>query len=223
MKQLFKKAPYFWLAYGFILLIALVLMLFLERGEAVIWLNEHYQPWANHLFYYGTHLGNGILLAVVAIGLLLYRYWLGLTAGIAFITQGILVQTLKRVVFDNWQRPVGVLANPEQVVVPGWLDAHIHFTFPSGHSASAFCLFTILALQVKGRPFLQIGCLLMAVIAGLSRIYLLKHFLGDVVVGGVLGTLIGVLVYAWLVYYPPFFLSRLSWWPQTDALVKANS
>ncbi len=222
MKQLFKKAPYFWLAYGPLLLVALAFMLFLKRGEAVIWLNDHYQPWANHLFYYGTLLGNGIFLAVVAIGLLLYRYWLGLTAGIAFITQGILVQTLKRMVFDHWRRPVGVLANPEQVFVPAWLEAHTHFTFPSGHSASAFCLFTILAFQAKGRPLLQIGCLLLAAISGLSRIYLLKHFLGDVVVGGLLGTLIGLVVYAWLVYYPPLFLSRLPWWPHSDVLVKTN-
>jgi membrane-associated phospholipid phosphatase len=216
MKQLFKQAPYFWLAYGLTLVCALFFVLFLERGQAVMWFNDHYQPWANHLFYYGTHLGNGIFLAIVALALLLYRYWLGLTAGIAFIAQGIVVQSLKRTVFDSWKRPLGVLSNPEQVVVPAWLEAHTHFTFPSGHTASAFCLFTILAIQVQGRPVLQLGCFGLAVIGGLSRIYLLQHFLGDVVAGALLGTLIGVMVYTWLVYYPPSFLSRLTWWPDFD-------
>ena len=221
MKQLFQQAPYYWLPLAFVLFIGLVGILLLERGDVVIWFNQSYQPWSNFLFYYGTHLGSGIFLAIVALLLLLYRFWLGLTAGFAFTVQGIVVQSLKRLVFDSWQRPLGALPQPQRLTNPEWLDAHTHFTFPSGHSASAFCLFTILALQVRN-PFLQAGCLLLAMIGGLSRIYLLQHFLGDVWVGALLGTLIAAMVYWWLVYHPPAFLTRSDWWHGDGLLLNGN-
>jgi membrane-associated phospholipid phosphatase len=71
---------------------------------------------------------------------------------------------------------------------------HIHdgFTsFPSGHTLAAFVLATILAYL---RPKYQLLFLIGAVLVGFSRIYLVQHFLEDILFGSILGVMIGVLV-----------------------------
>ena len=71
---------------------------------------------------------------------------------------------------------------------------HIHdgFTsFPSGHTLAAFVLATILAYL---RPKYQLLFLIGAVLVGFSRIYLVQHFLEDVLFGSILGVMLGVIL-----------------------------
>ncbi|GBD07369.1 hypothetical protein HRbin21_01187 [bacterium HR21] len=80
---------------------------------------------------------------------------------------------------------------------PGWDDSHQ--SFPSGHSALAFLLSTIVAssfqLPPAGQAFVYGGAALTAV----SRLYHRRHWLSDVVAGALVGwvvgqTVVGVLV-----------------------------
>jgi len=68
--------------------------------------------------------------------------------------------------------------------------------FPSGHSATAFSLFFMLTLALKGKkagmPLLFFG---LAAYAGYSRIYLGLHFTQDVLAGSAIGVLITFLCY----------------------------
>jgi len=62
-------------------------------------------------------------------------------------------------------------------------------SFPSGHSAFAFTMATIMGHQY---PKLRIPLYLMAAGTGFSRVYLGRHYPSDVLVGAVIGTLVGV-------------------------------
>jgi undecaprenyl-diphosphatase len=66
------------------------------------------------------------------------------------------------------------------------------FSFPSGHSITAFAMAVALGLFY---PSLMIGLLFCAFSIALSRIVLGMHFLSDVVVGSGLGATLGYLSY----------------------------
>jgi undecaprenyl-diphosphatase len=69
-------------------------------------------------------------------------------------------------------------------------------SFPSGHATNAFALGTMLALAFP--PLGPTAGLLAASIA-LSRVVLGRHFLSDVLVGALLGSLIGAVSYLTIV------------------------
>ena len=62
------------------------------------------------------------------------------------------------------------------------------FSFPSGHTASAFLMMTLLANTF---PALQIPTFCWATFVGVARVYLGVHYPTDVLAGGVLGTFAG--------------------------------
>ena len=62
------------------------------------------------------------------------------------------------------------------------------FSFPSGHSITAFAVATPLGLFY---PSLMLGLMVCAVSVAVSRILLGMHFLSDVVVGSLLGASLG--------------------------------
>ncbi len=65
-------------------------------------------------------------------------------------------------------------------------------SFPSGHSASSFCAFTVTAWCCP--PWIWIPALLLACAIAFSRMYLRVHYLTDVLGGIVLGIIDGSLV-----------------------------
>ncbi len=64
------------------------------------------------------------------------------------------------------------------------------FSFPSGHTITAFAVVTPLMLDCP--PHWQIPLLFCALSVSASRIVLGMHFLSDVLAGGVIGTLLGL-------------------------------
>lgn len=69
-------------------------------------------------------------------------------------------------------------------------------SFPSGHTAAAFSLFTTLAL-FSTRWWIKTLLFFAALAVAYSRIYLMQHFISDVLAGSFLATLISVAVYLW--------------------------
>lgn len=88
-------------------------------------------------------------------------------------------------------RPVGVLGEDALHLIDGVKMALWH-SFPSGHTITAFAIATILCLYFA-KCKSQYIWLLLAIIAGLSRVYLSQHYLLDVFVGSFIGIAIGLL------------------------------
>lgn len=66
------------------------------------------------------------------------------------------------------------------------------FSFPSGHTMTAFAVSVPVALHFPAASAVLYGC---ALSVALSRVALGMHFLSDVVAGGALGWLLGVLAH----------------------------
>lgn len=93
-----------------------------------------------------------------------------------------------------------VLKNISQRPRPTVDDAHAEFfdgghSFPSGHSASAWALATVVANEYHDRRAVQVAAYGLAAAVSVSRYTARKHFLSDVLVGGAIGYGIGRYVY----------------------------
>jgi len=89
---------------------------------------------------------------------------------------------------DHWSGPAGFFKRYQQ----GYEDAYD--SFPGGHTIAAFSLATVVAMEYRETVWVPILSYAVATGVGLSRVTLSRHWLSDVLVGGVLGHLIGRLV-----------------------------
>lgn len=158
-------------------------------------LNKVWSPAADVFFHYYTYIGDGLtftLMALIVIAHFRSRWYfytmLGGTLGSLVVTQG-----LKRLVFDDALRPLAYFGDRGiQLRLVEGVTVHHHNTFPSGHSISAFAMFTLLSILTKNKAW-QVLYFVAACLAGYSRIYLSQHFPADVIVGMLGGTIIGLL------------------------------
>jgi undecaprenyl-diphosphatase len=133
-----------------------------------------------------SHTGNGYYYPLLP--LLIYFFSpekaLGfLLAGlIAFLFEIPAHLVIKNLVKRN--RPFEVLANVNRRIIPA-----DQFSFPSGHTAAAFAIATLVSMQF---PALAMPVLIWASLVGLSRIYLGVHYPTDILAGIVIGLLSGL-------------------------------
>jgi len=89
---------------------------------------------------------------------------------------------------DHWSGPAGFFKRYQK----GYANAYD--AFPSGHAITAFSLATVVAMEYRETVWVPILSYAVATGVGLSRVTLNVHWLSDVIIGGVLGTVIGRLV-----------------------------
>lgn len=169
------------------------LLLNMDKGDMVRFLNHHHHPGGDVFFKYYTWVGDGLCYLLLVLLLFFYRKTYSLLALICFATVGLTVQLLKNFVFYESLRPRGFFENTEQFHLVSGVTIHLTKSFPSGHTATAFSMFCLLALFFHPRWGLLF--LILAVLTGISRMYLFQHFLIDVYFGALLGTLMTLGIY----------------------------
>jgi undecaprenyl-diphosphatase len=151
------------------------------------------------LFQNITFCGDGLFIIIVfTIIMISFKKHrdLGVVLLISYLSSGLLSQVIKQ--FVTSPRPSVYF---ESLHYAYYLDTfsncRIGFrSFPSGHTASAFAMVTVLTSYFKKR-YVWALCLLFAVAIGYSRIYLAHHFLIDVLAGALIGVLSGTLSVLW--------------------------
>lgn len=166
-----------------------------DKGYFLKWLTEYRNPFLDHYFYYITRLGEEY--GFVVIGLILWlRSWrkmlvIPLLGGIVMLVSYLLKNLfseerpllyLRRI---GWDGPMAVL---DYQLLSG------HASFPSGHSLAAWALFTLIAAMIR-KPWVSLICLFLAISVSLSRVYLMAHFLRDVIGGAAIGFALGAAIY----------------------------
>lgn len=68
-------------------------------------------------------------------------------------------------------------------------------SFPSGHTMSAFAVFSLLAFFASHSKKQVILFFLLAILVAASRVYLIQHFVEDVWMGSLLGTMLAYLIF----------------------------
>lgn len=167
----------------------------MAKSAFLEWFALHRTPVLDYYFYYVTSLGEPI--AFTLAGLLLWMSsWRkmvfvpilgGVVTGIAYLLKHYFSHERPSLYLDRigWEGPRNVL------------DYYMHTghqSFPSGHSMAAWALFAYIAL-VAGRSWVSALCLVAAVSVSLSRVYLMVHFLQDVVAGAAVGLLMAACAY----------------------------
>lgn len=159
------------------------LMRLLNRWEA--------PHWVRRWMILASRGGDGWLWGTIAFILLLFGgpdRLHALTAG--FVALGAAQLTffsLKRII--GRERPCAVEPHCWSVLLPP-----DRFSFPSGHSITAFAIAVSLGLWY---PSLLIGLLFCALSVAASRVILGLHYLSDVIAGLAIGVVIGMAAFQW--------------------------
>lgn len=165
-----------------------------EKGSFVILYNEIHTSWLDNFFVQYTNFGDGIFAVVICLLMLFVSKRKFFTLSSALIALGAIIQLLKNTLGNTAARPRLYFEGEYLFREIPWLEPHLSNSMPSGHTASAFCLFAMLAFfsQKKSHGYMA---LLAAALVGFSRMYLAQHFLEDVVVGSIIGVSIASLFY----------------------------
>jgi membrane-associated phospholipid phosphatase len=169
-------------------MVLISLVLVYEKSNIHIFINQYHHPAADFFFKYITHMGDGLFAALLMLFFLFIKFRYSLMQLIAFVMAGVGAQVLKRVVFPDVARPARYFENTYDLHFVEGVKIYKNFSFPSGHTATAFALFFCLIFTTQNRS-LQFLYLLLAYLVGYSRIYLSLHFLPDIIAGSLIGIL----------------------------------
>lgn len=205
---------WFFLGFFVFLLIGAAALLFIPQGDEVLWYSERRTPFWNTFFTWVTMAGEEYGYVVVGLALLLVRY----RSAIAIPVLGVVVTLITAFAKNLFRHP-----RPVAWFEARDLDGTLTFvegvrvnvsqisSFPSGHTMAGFALFAFLAFVLPRRRWASLCCLSVAVGIGLSRIYLVQHFLKDIYLGAILGVACAVAVY-FLHLLPGSRKSGKQWW-----------
>ncbi|MCB8998828.1 MAG: phosphatase PAP2 family protein [Bacteroidales bacterium] len=187
MKNIVRENKLLFAAYLLIALFFFAFLLWQGKKESHLVLSGFHTGWLDTIMKLITFMGNGLFMVFAGVLLLFRRIRSGLIILSSFLASALAAQLLKHLVFPEQLRPLAWFhkLGTEIYKVDG-IVYHSSFSFPSGHSTTAFALFFGLAFMVKNQV-LKLFFLFLAVITAYSRVYLSQHFLGDIIAGSLLG------------------------------------
>lgn len=186
-----------WVYFTSCFAVVLISLLFIANSgkeASFLSLNSYHPAILDDFFIIYTFLGDGIFALIVIA--LMYFYFKRKQEALAllygFLISGVGAQILKHLIRSP---------RPRIYFDPGTYHSFIEGVtlsgssgFPSGHTATAFAMATVLVLIIKNKKW-QLPIFVVTLLVGYSRIYLAHHFLVDVVAGAVLGLFSGVLAF----------------------------
>ena len=209
MKKLIKANRYFFIPYTVFLMICIILLASFTKPQLHILSNQANAPFFDIFFKYATSLGNGAVIAILFIILLFVRYRYAFAFLTGSLATALVVNLFKKVVFHNMYRPSKYFELYETYklhLVEG-VKMHSLQSFPSGHTATAFNLFIMLAFIVKSNT-LKLLFIIMAALVAYSRVYLSQHFLMDITAGSVVGITIMAFIFVWFETFNKSWLDK---------------
>lgn len=198
MRQIIHKNAAFFILFALYLIAGGVILFTHQKGEFELWFNQYHTPFADLFFKYITNLGDGIFCLVMAVILLFVRFYYSLLALLPLLS-GLITQVFKRTIYSDVVRPKAFFGETTPLnFVNGYEYEHLSCcnSFPSGHTTTAFAIFLVFALITR-KAYWSVVFFVLAVIAAISRVYLLQHFYVDTYFGALVGTL-SMLLFYWL-------------------------
>jgi len=169
-----------------------IISLIIGKSQVFLFFNTDLGNFADHFFTFWTNLGDGIVWVAVAILFFIYRKKMFPLLIASIIISTLLVQLTKNFIFPGIARPTTAIINNSNIhTVPG-IELLTSFSFPSGHTTTAFTIFLLSCLLIKKNWVIPVG-FICALLVGYSRIYLAEHFPLDVG-AGMLAAVITVLL-----------------------------
>lgn len=199
MLDIIKKNKVWFSIYFLALALATVGLFKMQTGELITYFSEHRTPFVDDFFRIATQIGEEpFYIALVIIYLFVrFRYSLMIASiGIivtivSFLSKSFFLHDRPKMFFEKLQQFDQIKLVEDVHVVTG------QTSFPSGHTMSGFALFGFLAFLLSNKKIGGLLCILMAILIGISRVYLVQHFLKDIYLGSIMGTFISMLLYWW--------------------------
>ena len=209
MKKLLVKNRYFFIPYLIFLLICSTLLILFSKTDLHILSNETNSPFFDQFFKVATILGDGTMIAILFIILLFVNYRYAFVFLVGSLLTALIVNLFKKVIFHDMYRPSKYfeLFESYKLHLIDGVKLHSLQSFPSGHTATAFNVFLMLALVVKNNA-LKFLFFVMAVLVAYSRVYISQHFLVDITVGSVVGVLFIIITWVWFERFDKNWLNR---------------
>ena len=192
--SLIKQNIYFFLPYSILLLLGIFLNSQYSQKEIFYFINRHHSQFSDTFFKYYTNVGDGLFYLLIVGILLFVSFRYAIIAFVAWGIQGIIVQLLKHVAFPDHVRPWQALEGDKNIHLIPDFSPFINNSFPSGHSATAFCMFAMFSFFSKKKIWGFVFFILAATVA-YSRIYLVQHFFLDTYAGSIIGVLVASIVW----------------------------
>lgn len=201
MVKTLKSIPLYLGLYSIYLLFGIAFLLFINTSEVIIWFSTHRTSFWDTAFQYITKGGEEYGFYMFALAMLFYRYRYAILSGLSGVFV-LIVTYLMKISFAH-PRPrtyfdLHGLWN-QYKAIDGVYMVGGNMSFPSGHTAAAFCLMTMICLVIK-KKWIQFFAIHIALLVGFSRIYLGQHFYKDVVLGSFVGVVCAVLMYQFVHY-----------------------
>ncbi len=195
VRLIWKAYPVFFGINLIFLLAALLFRLQAEKGDLILVFSAHRQEFWTVFFKFGTLLGEAYVYVAAMFVLLFVSYRMVLAIPLLGVAVTLASYVLKKLFAQP--RPPAYFTElgrfGELSLIDGVKVYMGYNSFPSGHTMSAFALFTfwLLALEKRGGVGLQAIFAVIAIVVGLSRVYLMHHFIEDVWLGAIIGMLMG--------------------------------
>jgi len=198
-RKIFRENYLFFIFFGLYLLVGSILLFFVETGDLIKFLGEHRSENLDSFFKNFTKMGEEWSYIFLIIILLFIRFGDALFVLLLGGMVTVVSFGLKKVFAHP--RPITYFKSIEEwdsiQVVDGLHVIGGMTSFPSGHTMSGFALFGFLALISKNKTWMNVLMFITAFGVAISRVYLVHHFLKDIVFGAFLGVMIAILFH-WL-------------------------
>lgn len=200
-----KHIQYFLAPYFLLLTVMIAVLIQYPKDELHLLMNKNHTPVGDCFFSIWTEFGGSFVPFIIIFSILLYRYSYAVYL-LAAQAIGQLISIFGKYIFDK-PRPLSYFQEFfPSITLPTVenIKMHLHYSFPSGHTITAFALFFGLALLVKNK-WLKLLFFCMAATVGYSRVYLSQHFAIDTVAGSFVG-----IFSAWI-FYPLLKKMDVKW------------
>jgi len=180
----------------FIWLIACsALLLVINKGDETLFCELNRNKFLDIFFSFWTNTGEGLFFVAFTIILSMYKFRYAILSIIIFSASGLFGQFLKKIIYGPVPRPSKFFENIQKIKGVDGVEMHSVFSFPSGHTITAFALFTFIAIISPNKY--GFFWLIFAVLTAFSRIYLCQHFLIDTFAGSAIGTIFCITFWIW--------------------------
>ncbi len=201
--RFFKDYTPYFVYYSLFMILGLYYYKTLPEEDAILFFSEHRSSVGNSFFIFCSLMGEFIPYVLATA----YFLWKDRKFTLLPLIVAILVMFFSYFIKDYFghPRPIMVLEMNGLAktlhLVPGVEVMRGYNSFPSGHTMSAFALFSLLCFTIAKSDLMQMFFFILAALVGVSRVYLVQHFPQDVLFGSFLGFLVAMVVYFFYCYF----------------------